>query len=97
SLLLGPVCVDGQVLAPFRPSIVPCANLPDMADFETDSGIEIERCYTRTEGYDAQIGQPGEFPFTRGIQQTMYRGKLWTMRQYAGFGSASETNNRFKY
>src|SRR6266850_578138 len=43
------------------------------------------------------IGQPGEFPYTRGIQPTMYRGKLWTMRQYAGFGSAGETNKRFKY
>src|SRR5215510_5109921 len=43
------------------------------------------------------IGVPGEFPYTRGIQATMYRGRLWTMRQYAGFGSASETNKRFKY
>src|ERR1044071_6827734 len=40
---------------------------------------------------------PGEFPYTRGIQSTMYRGRLWTMRQYAGFGSAAETNKRFKY
>src|SRR6184192_439219 len=45
----------------------------------------------------ADIGLPGQFPYTRGIQPTMYRGKLWTMRQYAGFGSAAETNNRFKY
>ena len=44
-----------------------------------------------------EIGLPGEFPYTRGIQPTMYRGRLWTMRQYAGFGSASETNQRFKY
>src|SRR3954462_7877547 len=44
-----------------------------------------------------QIGVPGEFPYTRGIQPTMYRGRLWTMRQYAGFGSAAETNARFKY
>src|SRR5215831_7678919 len=44
-----------------------------------------------------EIGLPGDFPYTRGIQATMYRGRLWTMRQYAGFGSASETNNRFKY
>src|SRR5262249_7646238 len=43
------------------------------------------------------IGRPGEFPYTRGIQPTMYRGRLWTMRQYAGFGSAAETNKRFKY
>src|SRR3954463_5979125 len=46
---------------------------------------------------DKEIGAPGEYPFTRGIQPTMYRGKLWTMRQYAGFGSAAETNERFKY
>src|SRR5262245_35319689 len=45
----------------------------------------------------ADISQPGEFPYTRGIQPTMYRGRLWTMRQYAGFGSAAETNKRFKY
>jgi methylmalonyl-CoA mutase, N-terminal domain len=45
----------------------------------------------------SHIEDPGEFPYTRGIQPTMYRGRLWTMRQYAGFGSASETNNRFKY
>ena len=45
----------------------------------------------------ADIGLPGEFPYTRGIQPTMYRGRLWTMRQYAGFGSAAETNLRFKY
>src|SRR5436309_10840179 len=44
-----------------------------------------------------QAEQPGKFPFTRGIHTTMYRGKLWTMRQYAGFGTASETNRRFKY
>src|SRR5712672_3223896 len=68
-----------------------------MAHFETDSGIEIERCYTRVAGHEPETGMPGEFPFTRGIQQTMYRGKLWTMRQYAGFGSAAETNTRFKY
>ena len=41
--------------------------------------------------------QPGKFPFTRGVHTTMYRGKLWTMRQYAGFGTASETNRRYKY
>src|SRR6476620_1399439 len=44
-----------------------------------------------------ELGMPGEYPYTRGIQPTMYRWRLWTMRQYAGFGSASETNQRFKY
>ncbi|MBI4265671.1 MAG: methylmalonyl-CoA mutase family protein [Acidobacteria bacterium] len=65
--------------------------------FETLSGIELKRSYgpdaVRPEG----IGLPGEFPYTRGIQPTMFRGKLCTMRQYAGFGSAAETNQRFTY
>ena len=65
--------------------------------FETASGIPLEQVYRPgTEGKD-EIGPPGEFPYTRGIQATMYRGRLWTMRQYAGFGSAAETNERFKY
>src|SRR5205823_7007346 len=46
--------------------------------------------------YARDLGDPGQFPFTRGIQPTMYRGRLWTMRQYAGFGTAAETNRRFK-
>ena len=45
---------------------------------------------------DRDLGEPGEFPFTRGIQPTMYRGRLWTMRQYAGFGTAEETNRRYR-
>ncbi|HKW43336.1 MAG TPA: methylmalonyl-CoA mutase family protein, partial [Thermoplasmata archaeon] len=49
------------------------------------------------EGYLRNLGFPGEPPYTRGIRATMYRGRLWTMRQYAGFGTASETNRRFKY
>src|SRR5258707_10202970 len=48
-------------------------------------------------GYDADAGYPGEFPFTRGVQATMYRGRLWTMRQYAGMGDAEESNKRYKY
>jgi len=60
----------------------------------TDSGIEIRRIYTATEskGSDA-----GEFPFTRGVQSDMYRGRLWTMRQYAGFSTAEESNKRYRY
>jgi methylmalonyl-CoA mutase N-terminal domain/subunit len=69
--------------------------------FCTLSGLERERLYTPLEleahDYVRDEGFPGEFPFTRGIQPTMYRGRLWTMRQYAGFGSAAETNRRFKY
>ncbi|MBI1803994.1 MAG: methylmalonyl-CoA mutase family protein [Ignavibacteriae bacterium] len=66
--------------------------------FETDSGIPIERLYLPCElDYDAKLGEPGQYPFTRGIYPTMYRGKLWTMRQYAGFGTAEESNKRYKY
>ncbi len=69
--------------------------------FATTSDIEIEPLYDAHDlsGWDpeAQLGRPGQFPFTRGVQPTMYRGRLWTMRQYAGFASAAETNRRFKY
>jgi methylmalonyl-CoA mutase N-terminal domain/subunit len=69
--------------------------------FRTSSDIEIEPLYTADDldGWDAaaQLGQPGEFPYTRGVQQTMYRGRTWTMRQYAGFATATETNRRFRY
>ena len=67
----------------------------------TDSGIEIKPVYRSEdlEGWDpaAELGEPGSAPYTRGIYPTMYRGKLWTMRQYAGFGSAETTNERFKF
>ena len=67
-------------------------------DYSTDSGIPIERLYTPAEfDYASRLGFPGEYPFTRGIYPTMYRGKLWTMRQYAGFGSAEESNARYRY
>src|SRR5262245_46112406 len=65
--------------------------------FATDSGITIDPWYRPSDVHKEGIGLPGEFPYTRGIQPTMYRGRLWTMRQYAGFGSATETNDRFKY
>lgn len=69
-------------------------------EFKTDSNMPVEVLYTPAEiselSYD-EIGFPGEYPFTRGVQPTMYRGRLWTMRQYAGFGTAEETNERFKY
>ena len=60
----------------------------------TSSGIEIKEVYTQAQ---AQIEAPGEFPFTRGIQKDMYRGRLWTMRQYAGFSTAEESNKRYHY
>jgi methylmalonyl-CoA mutase N-terminal domain/subunit len=66
--------------------------------FATDGGIEIEPLYDHL-APDApeRTGEPGKFPFTRGVYPTMYRGRLWTMRQYAGFGSADESNKRYKY
>ncbi|MFN2120192.1 MAG: methylmalonyl-CoA mutase family protein, partial [Anaerolineales bacterium] len=70
------------------------------SEFETDSGIEVERVYTPADqptDYLGELGFPGQYPFTRGVQPTMYRGRFWTMRQYAGFGSATETNARYKY
>ena len=65
--------------------------------FLTSSGIELSRYYGPDAGAGGDPGRAGEFPFTRGIQKTMYRGRLWTMRQYAGFGTARETNARFRW
>ncbi len=69
--------------------------------FTTDSEIELKRLYTPLdmEGFDyfKKLGFPGEYPFTRGVQPTMYRGRFWTMRQYAGFATAEETNKRYRY
>ena len=65
-------------------------------DFVTLSGREVEPLYTPEEPPE-QVGLPGQFPFTRGVYPSMYRGRLWTMRQFAGFGTAEETNERFRY
>jgi methylmalonyl-CoA mutase N-terminal domain/subunit len=66
--------------------------------FETSSGIEMERLLLPQElDYEEALGFPGEYPFTRGVQPTMYRGRLWTMRQYAGYASAAESNERYRY
>src|SRR5665213_2906118 len=73
------------------------------APFTTLSGEEIAPLYTerdlpsRVGGENDPIGLPGQYPFTRGVYPSMYRGRLWTMRQFAGFGSAAETNERFRY
>jgi methylmalonyl-CoA mutase, N-terminal domain len=71
------------------------------ADFETISGEPVEPLYTPEDvkdlDYERDLGYPGEYPFTRGVYETMYRGRLWTMRQFAGFGSAEQTNARYKY
>ncbi len=75
---------------------------PDRREsFETSSGIPVRRVYGRAdrEGSDdaRDLGEPGAFPFTRGVQATMYRTRFWTMRQYSGFGTARQTNARFRY
>jgi len=77
-------------------------NFPERCDqFITTSSEQINRLYTPLDGtnidYEKDIGLPGEYPFTRGIHPTLHRGKLWTMRMFAGFGTAEETNARFKY
>ena len=69
--------------------------------FETSSGMEIDTVYTPEDltnfDYSRDLGHPGEYPFTRGVQANMYRGRIWTIRQYAGFGTAEETNQRYRY
>ncbi len=69
--------------------------------FTTDADIEIRGAYTPADlpDFDPErdLGQPGKFPYTRGVQESMYRGRLWTMRQYAGFGTAAESNRRYHY
>src|SRR5215471_11990155 len=68
---------------------------------QTSSHIDVHPLYTSTDlegwDYDRDVGYPGQFPYTRGVQATMYRGRLWTMRQYAGMGDADESNRRYKY
>mgnify|MGYP002633935308 CR=1 FL=1 len=69
-------------------------------DFATSSGIEVPRLALPLEpapDYEASLGFPGQYPFTRGVQPTMYRGRFWTMRQYAGYASAEESNARYRY
>jgi len=68
-------------------------------DFRTESGLPIDDLYEPddTFDYDEELSYPGLYPYTRGIQPNMYRGRLWTMRQYAGFGSAEESNRRYRY
>jgi len=69
--------------------------------FTTDSGLELKRFYTPGDqadwAYEHELGYPGEYPYTRGVYPTLYRSRLWTMRQYAGFGAARESNARYRY
>jgi methylmalonyl-CoA mutase N-terminal domain/subunit len=80
-------------------SVAPIVGPDDPRHF-TDSGIEVKPLYTAddvADGLEERLGQPGEFPFTRGPHREMYRKQLWTMRQYAGYASAKESNERYKY
>jgi methylmalonyl-CoA mutase N-terminal domain/subunit len=75
---------------------------PEREDvFKTESGIPVKRLYTPLDldgtDYNSELGFPGEYPYTRGVYPTMYRGRLWTMRNYAGFGTAEDTNRRYRY
>ena len=82
-----------------KPSIAPIVGPEDSRRF-TDSGIEVKHAYTDEDvppELEQRLGRPGEYPFTRGIHPDMYRGRKWTMRQYAGYASAKETNERFHY
>ena len=86
-----------------RASEPPHASEPDSNEFRTLSGEPVRELYTAADlppgigGPEDPIGRPGSYPFTRGIYESMYRGRLWTMRQFAGFGTAEETNERFRY
>lgn len=77
------------------------SRMPEREDLMTTSSVPIERLYTPLDNaamdYSRDIGWPGEYPYTRGVQPTMYRAKPWTMRMFAGFGTAEDTNARFKY
>jgi methylmalonyl-CoA mutase, N-terminal domain len=82
-----------------RPSIAPIVGPDDPRRF-TDSGIEVKPLYTEADlpaDLPEKLGKPGEYPFTRGVHERMYRDRQWTMRQYAGYASAKETNERFHY
>src|SRR3989454_950792 len=80
---------------------VKAADVPQSSEVETSSHIPVKPLYTPADlkgsDYESEVGYSGEYPFTRGVQATMYRGRLWTMRQYAGMGDAGESNKRYKY
>ena len=87
---------EKQILEPF------ISESPERKEaFENASGIPLKRVYTPLDSeksaYDKELGLPGEFPYTRGIYPSMYRGRLWTMRMFSGFGTAEQTNKRLKY
>src|SRR4051795_6395460 len=104
SLSMGPfstpaVSSPAMATAEQKPTIAPIVGPDDPRRF-TDSGIEVKQLYTEqdvAENLPERLGEPGQYPFTRGIREDMYRGRTWTMRQYAGYAPAAETNQRFRY
>jgi len=85
---------ENEVLKPFL------AKAPERNNLKDSSGKNVERLYTPLdyeENYNEKLNFPGQYPYTRGVYPTMYRGRFWTMRQYAGFGTAEESNERYKY
>src|SRR5688572_27321146 len=97
------------ITTPFSPAAEPPGTIefqptpPKSGDPTTMSGISVQRTYTPDDlaragiDLDEDIAAPGQFPYTRGVHADMYRTKVWTMRQFAGFGTARQTNERFKY
>src|SRR5258708_30099648 len=82
-----------------KPTIAPIVG-PDAPRRFTDSGIEVKPLYTEQDvapKLPERLGEPGQYPFTRGIREDMYRGRTWTMRQYARYATAAETNARLRY
>ncbi|MBP6632923.1 MAG: methylmalonyl-CoA mutase [Kofleriaceae bacterium] len=94
---------DAKPPAPPPPTPAPAPRRADKqrkVRFATDADLEIQPVYGPADGVtdpERELGAPGQYPFTRGVQPTMYRGQLWTMRQYAGFGTAAESNQRYRY
>jgi methylmalonyl-CoA mutase, N-terminal domain len=91
--------LQAMATRPEKPTIAPIVGPDDPRRF-TDSGIEIKTVYVEhdvADGLPERLGEPGEYPFTRGIHPDMYRSRRWTMRQYAGYATAQETNRRFHY
>ncbi|MFH1176270.1 MAG: methylmalonyl-CoA mutase family protein, partial [Acidobacteriota bacterium] len=92
--------MDANGFSEWKDGVYRQATPKERASFVTSSGVVVEPVYgpwSVAEGLDERLGMPGEFPFTRGIHPSMYRLKLWTMRQYAGFSTAEESNRRYRY
>ena len=96
-----PKAVNGCTVSMSQMKTPPKETKDHRESFKTLSGLLLDRVYTQESlqhwNPEAALGYPGEFPYTRGIYPSMYRGRLWTMRQYAGFGSAAESNQRYRY